>query len=90
MYGVSFMQEAMSSTIGQAGAILLAVMLFLFIYTTQLSYSYQLESTCRFLFGERRGVVLAVRIIFLAFCMFGVLVNGEIIWPMGDIRMEVA
>ena len=29
--------------------------------------------------------VTVVRIIFLAFCMFGILVDGEIIWPMGDI-----
>lgn len=85
MYGVPFMQEAMSSTIGQAGAILLALMLFIFIYTTQLSYSYQLESTSRFLFGENKMAVTVVRIIFLAFCMFGILVDGEIIWPMGDI-----
>ncbi len=85
MYGVSFMQQAMSTTIGQIGAILLAVMLFLFIYTTQLSYSYQLESTCRFLFGENRNVVTVIRILFLAFCLFGVLVDGTIIWPMGDI-----
>lgn len=85
MYGVSFMQQAMSTTIGQIGPILLAVMLFLFIYTTQLSYSYQLESTCRFLFGENRRVVTVIRIVFLAFCLFGVLVDGTIIWPMGDI-----
>ena len=85
LYGVSFMQEAMATTIGPLGAILLAIMLFLFIYTTQLSYSYQLESTCRFLFGESKKIVVFVRLVFLAFCFFGVFVNGEIIWPMGDI-----
>ena len=85
LYGVPFMQEALTVTLGQTGAILLAVMLFVFIYTTLLSYSYQLESTCRFLFGAKRGVVTAVRVIFLGCCMFGILVDGEVIWPMGDI-----
>ena len=55
-YGIAFMQEAMSVTVGKAGAILLAIMLFVFIFTTMLSYSYQLESTCKFLFGERKWV----------------------------------
>ncbi len=85
LYGVPFMQEALTSTLGHMGAVLLAVMLFVFIYTTLLSYSYQLESTCRFLFGENKGCVTIVRILFLCFCMFGILIDGEVIWPMGDI-----
>lgn len=85
MYGVPFMQEAMTTTLGHLGSVFLAVMLFIFIYTTLLSYSYQLESTCRFLFGEKKSCVTIVRIVFLCFCLFGVLVDGEVIWPMGDI-----
>ncbi len=85
LYGVPFMQEALTSALGHLGSILLAVMLFIFIYTTLLSYSYQLESTCRFLFGEKKICVTLVRIVFLCFCMFGILVDGEVIWPMGDI-----
>lgn len=79
------MQEAMSDTIGKAGAMLLAVMLFIFIFTTMLSYSYQLESTCKYLFGENRMIVTVVRILFLIFCLFGILIDGDTIWPMGDI-----
>ena len=84
-YGIAFMQEAMATTIGQAGAMLLAVILFIFIFTTMLSYSYQLESTCKYLFGENKWVVTFVRILFLIFCMFGILIDGDTIWPMGDI-----
>ena len=84
-YGIAFMQEAMSDTIGKAGAMLLAVMLFIFIFTTMLSYSYQLESTCKYLFGENRMIVTVVRILFLIFCLFGILIDGDTIWPMGDI-----
>lgn len=36
-YGISFMQEALRVSIGKAGAIFLAVMLFIFIFTTMLS-----------------------------------------------------
>ena len=84
-YGIAFMQEAMAVTIGRAGAMLLAVMLFVFIFTTMLSYSYQLESTCKFLFGENKNVVTFVRILFLLFCLFGILIDGDTIWSMGDI-----
>ncbi|MDO5590182.1 MAG: alanine/glycine:cation symporter family protein [Lachnospiraceae bacterium] len=84
-YGIAFMQQAMSHTIGKAGAMLLAIMLFVFIFTTMLSYSYQLESTCKYLFGENKTVVTVVRILFMVFCMFGILIDGDTIWPMGDI-----
>ena len=84
-YGVPFMQAALTSVLGHLGAILLAAMLFVFIYTTLLSYSYQLESTCRFLFGAKKTGVTVVRLVFLGFCLFGVLVDGQVIWPMGDI-----
>ena len=84
-YGIAFMQEAMSVSIGKAGAMFLAIMLFIFIFTTMLSYSYQLESTCKYLFGENKMVVTIVRILFLVFCMFGILIDGDTIWPMGDI-----
>ncbi len=84
-YGISFMQSAISSTVGSFGAGLMAIMLAIFIYTTQLSYGVQLESVCRFLFQSNRTAVLIIRIIFLCCCMFGVLVDGQIIWPMGDI-----
>ncbi len=84
-YGISFMQEAMRSSIGTIGAMLLAIMLFVFIFTTMLSYSYQLESTCKYLFGENKKIVTGVRILFLAFCLFGILIDGDTIWSMGDI-----
>lgn len=63
----------------------LAVMLFIFIFTTMLSYSYQLESTCKYLWGENKVVVTIVRILFLIFCLFGILIDGDTIWSMGDI-----
>lgn len=84
-YGISFMQEALRVSIGKAGAMFLAVMLFIFIFTTMLSYSYQLESTCKYLWGENKIVVTIVRILFIIFCLFGILIDGDTIWSMGDI-----
>ena len=37
-YGIAFMQEAMATTIGQAGAMLLAVILFIFIFTEKTTF----------------------------------------------------
>lgn len=84
-YGIGFMQEAMSVTIGKLGPMLLAIMLFIFIFTTMLSYSYQLESTCKYLFGENKVIITVIRLLFLLFCLFGILIDGDTIWSMGDI-----
>lgn len=79
------MQAAMTSTMGQVGNILLAIMLAVFIYTTQLSYGVQLESMSRYLFKGSKSAITAIRVLFLVFCLFGVLIDGQLIWPMGDI-----
>lgn len=84
-YGVSFMQAAMTSSMGQVGNILLAIMLAVFIYTTQLSYGVQLESMSRYLFKGSKSAITAIRVLFLVFYLFGVLIDGQLIWPMGDI-----
>lgn len=84
-YGVSFMQAAMASAMGQIGNILLAIMLAVFIYTTQLSYGVQLESMSRYMFKGSKTAITAIRILFLVFCLFGIFIDGQLIWPMGDI-----
>lgn len=85
MYGISFMQEAIVSVVGHIGSVVMAIMLFVFIYTTMLSYAVQLESVCRYLFHANKKVVTFIRILYLVFILFGVLVDGSVIWSMGDI-----
>ena len=70
---------------GQFGVIILAIMITVFIYTTMLSYGVQLESVCRYLFKADKRVVAFIRILYLLFVLSGVLIDGTIIWPMGDI-----
>ena len=84
-YGVSYMQEAIKTIAGQFGVIILAIMITVFIYTTMLSYGVQLESVCRYLFKADKRVVAFIRILYLLFVLSGVLIDGTIIWPMGDI-----
>lgn len=84
-YGVSYMQEAIKTIAGQFGVIILAIMITVFIYTTMLSYGVQLESVCRYLFKADKRVVTFIRILYLLFVLSGVLIDGTIIWPMGDI-----
>lgn len=84
-YGVSYMQEAIKTVMGQFGVALLAIMITVFIYTTMLSYGVQLESVCRYLFKADKRVVTFIRILYLLFVLSGVLIDGTIIWPMGDI-----
>ena len=83
-YGILFMQEAMTRAMGSAGGTILSVIITVFCFTTLLAYSYELESSVRFIWGDNKRAVSIIHIVFLAFCFFGSFVNGAVIWPMGD------
>ena len=63
---------------------LLAIVIIMFVFTSLMGYYYQAEANVRYLFKGNRPAVLAMRGIFLFSCFSGVLVNGQIIWTMGD------
>ncbi len=85
-YGVLFMEEAASRAFGghNIGAVLIALILATFVFSTLISYSYQLESSCKFIFGDNKMIVNVGRVIFLYCVLTGGFVSGSAIWAMAD------
>jgi amino acid carrier protein len=84
-YGVNYMQQCMIRNLGgNIGGIILAVLIAVFVFTTLMSYYYQMESNLRFLFGENKKIVRVFQVIYLFANFLGVMVNGQVIWSMGD------
>lgn len=83
-YGILYMQKAMTNTIGAIGGPLLAIIITIFVYTTLLSYAYEIESSIRFLCGNNRRVITIMRVLFLGACFFGSFIKGGTVWDMGD------
>lgn len=84
-YGIRWAQNALNAAYGGAwGGKVLAIVIIMFVFTSLMGYYYQAESNVRYLFKENRTMVWGMRAVFLASAFSGVLVNGEIIWTMGD------
>lgn len=85
-YGVLYMEEAASKVFGghSIGAILIAIILATFVFSTLISYSYQLESSCKFIFGNNRVIITIGRILFLFCVLTGGFISGAAIWAMAD------
>lgn len=83
-YGIRWAQNALSTTLGGWAGKALAIIIIMFVFTSLMGYYYQAEANTRYLFKENKVAVWVMRIIFIFSAFSGVLVNGEIIWTMGD------
>lgn len=84
-YGVGWTQDILEAVYGSIiGGKVFAVIITLFIFTSLMGYSYQAESNTNYLFRGSRTAITVMRVIFILSTFSGVLVNGEVIWAMGD------
>lgn len=83
-YGIRWAQNALSSSLGTWAGKLLAIIIIMFVFISLMGYYYQAEANVRYLFKDKKAAVLIIRGVFLFSCFSGVLVNGQIIWTMGD------
>lgn len=84
-YGISYSQEAMRSVLGyKFGGILLAVMISVFVFSTLIAYGYQADASLRFLFGKKKWTAYIGRPLLLAGILLGGIVDGQVVWAMGD------
>ena len=83
-YGIRWAQNALGKTIGSWAGKALAIIIIMFVFTSLMGYYYQAEANTRYLFKENKIAVWIMRVIFIFSCFSGVLVNGQIIWTMGD------
>lgn len=84
--GVQLTQAALSSHVGGWGQYFLAVILFMFAFSTIIgNYAYA-ESNMQFL-KNNTAVLTIFRMLVLGFVYFGAVVKVAVVWDMGDLTM---
>lgn len=83
--GIKWTQHALTSSFGGWAGKVLAVVIFLFVFTSMTGYCYQAEANIRYLTKDSKLAVTIGRIIFIAASFFGAVANADAMWAMGDI-----
>lgn len=84
-YGIRWAQNSLNAAYGGSwGGKVLAIVIIMFVFTSLMGYYYQAEANVRYLFKGSSKAVWVMRIVFIFSAFSGVLVNGQIIWTMGD------
>lgn len=84
-YGIRWAQNALNTAYGGTwGGKALAIVIIMFVFTSLMGYYYQAEANVRYLFKENKAAVWVMRVVFIMSAFSGVLVNGQVIWTMGD------
>lgn len=84
-YGIRWAQNALNTAYGGTwGGKALAIVIIMFVFTSLMGYYYQAESNVRYLFKENKIAVWIMRAVFIVSAFSGVLVNGQVVWTMGD------
>lgn len=88
-YGVLYTQEAVNTLFAGFGDKFIAVSVFLFAFTSLMSYYYQAESNVSYLFPNKPIAITIFRLIFLGTSFYGVLNTSELIWTFGDLGVGI-
>lgn len=88
-YGILWVQNAIGSVFGNFGVKALAIVITMFVFTSLMGYYYEAESNVSYLFHGNKVAIWTGRVIFILSCFTGVLVNGEVVWSMGDIGVAI-
>lgn len=83
-YGIRWATNALNRGYGDWAGKALAIIIIMFVFTSLMGYYYQAEANVRYLLKENKVAVWIMRVVFLFSAFSGVLVNGQIIWTMGD------
>lgn len=84
--GIQLTQAALESHVGSWGQYFLAIILFIFAFSTIIgNYAYA-ESNMQFLKNNTKVLTL-FRLLVLGFVYFGAVVKVDVVWDMGDLTM---
>ncbi len=77
---------AFTETFGTVGAVLFAIILPLFAFTTIMAWSYYGEKAVAFLFGEKRGKAAATvfKILYVGLLFVGAIAKSSLVWELDD------
>ena len=83
--GMTLLQTAMQHHFGTAGVVFIAVVLFLFCFSTFIGILYYARSNVAYLFGDNMWAQTAYKIVALAMLFIGGLAAYTVVWDIGDI-----
>ncbi len=81
--GAALTAYAFSTTLGDAGAVVVGIGLSLFAFSTTIAWSYYGDRSAKFLFGEQ--AVMPYRVIFTLLVVVGAAVPLQLVWNVADI-----
>lgn len=83
--GMDLLQAAMGYHLGKFGVIFIAVILWLFSFSTFLGILYYARSNVSYLFGDSWAAQTAYKVLALAMLFIGGLAAYTIVWDLGDV-----
>ena len=83
--GMSLLQTAMEYHLGSFGSVFIAVILWLFSFSTFIGVLFYARSNVAYLFGDRWGAQTAYKLLALAMLFVGGLAAYTFVWDLGDV-----
>ena len=83
--GMELLQTAMRYHLGEAGVIFIAVMLFLFSFSTFLGILFYARSNVAYLFGDKWCWQTAYKVLALVMLFIGGIATYTFVWDLGDV-----
>lgn len=83
--GMELLQTAMRDHLGEAGVIFIAVMLFLFSFSTFLGILFYARSNVAYLFGDNWASQTAYKVLALVMLFIGGIAAYTFVWDLGDV-----
>ncbi|WP_295584000.1 sodium:alanine symporter family protein [uncultured Oscillibacter sp.] len=83
-YGILYMQSAMTQAMGSWGSVAMALIISIFVFSTLTAYGYQADVSLRYLCGKKKWTAWIGRPLLLLGILLGGIVDGEVVWAMGD------
>ena len=83
--GMELLQTAMRYHLGEAGVIFIAVMLFLFSFSTFLGILFYARSNVAYLFGDNWASQTAYKVLALVMLFIGGIAAYTFVWDLGDV-----
>lgn len=83
--GMELLQTAMGYHLGEAGVIFIAVMLFLFSFSTFLGILFYARSNVAYLFGDNWASQTAYKVLALVMLFIGGIAAYTFVWDLGDV-----
>ncbi|GGK00873.1 alanine/glycine:cation symporter family protein [Pseudomonas matsuisoli] len=87
--GASLTQWALAEQLGGWAVHYLALAILLFAFTSVVGNYYYGESNIQYMFGDKAWLLLAFRLLVVAFVLLGAVVKVSVVWSMADVFMPL-